>query len=141
MATDHGGGRGRAVLVVDGERPELDITTRTLRQAGYLVHPADTYEEAIALAAAYDFDLLLTDSVMPRMSGPDLAARIEEIRPGRALVYMSGNSAGLLDHDRQPEAGRLLLKPFGRQALLDAVEHAMLDAAATRATSAMDTGD
>ena len=76
-------GQGETILVVEDEPAVLELTSRILRQGGYNVLEAATFHEALSLATSHDFHLLLTDSVMPEMSGSMLAERINELRPGR----------------------------------------------------------
>jgi two-component system cell cycle sensor histidine kinase/response regulator CckA len=125
----HGHGHGETILVVDDDLPVLESTSRILRKNGYATLEAGTYEEALALAASHDFQLLLTDSVMPRMSGVALAGRITRLRPGLAILYMSGYSEGTPGSQCVigEEAARVQ-KPFDRQTLLEAV-HAVLSTA------------
>jgi PAS domain S-box-containing protein len=120
-------GTGQTILVVDDEPPVLKLTSRILRQNGYATLEAGTFEEALSLASAQDLQLLLTDSVMPRMSGPTLAERIGRLRPGLAVLYMSGYSEEALRPQRAPgDAAEYIQKPFTSQALLEKV-HAVLD--------------
>src|SRR5207244_3727809 len=77
--------------------------------------------------------LLLTDVVMPQMSGPDLARQVEEIRPGIKVVYMSGYTDDALGHHGVLDPGIILLpKPFTPDGLLKGLRQA-LDAPAPRA--------
>ena len=108
--------------MVDDEPAVLAVTARILRQNGYCTLQAATYEQALALAAAHDLQLLLTDSVMPRMSGQTLAERISEIRPGLPVVYMSGYSE--TPGQRGAGTGRIQ-KPFNSRALLEAIHAAL----------------
>jgi PAS domain S-box-containing protein len=122
-------GHGETILVVDDDPPVLEVTSRILRKNGYVTLDAGTYEEALSLVASHDFQLLLTDSVMPRMSGAALAERITGLRPGLAVLYMSGYSEGA--PGPQCAAGReaaRIQKPFDGQTLLEAV-HAVLSTA------------
>ena len=124
--------RGETVLVVDDEPAVLEATSRILRQNGYATLEAATYEEALALAASRDFQLLLTDSVMPRMSGATLAERVAGRKPGLAILYMSGQAQGMPVQQRDPgEETARIQKPFDQQTLLETV-HAALSASFSR---------
>jgi CheY-like chemotaxis protein len=101
-------GGGETILVVDDEPAVLAVTARILRQHGYRTLEAASFEEALAIAADHDFQLLLTDSVMPKMSGATLAERVTELVPGLAVLYMSGYS--------QAAPGRIAPAPTGRPA-------------------------
>ncbi len=119
-------GNGETILVVEDEPGVLEFTSRILRQEGYATLEAATFDEALTLAANHDFQLLLTDSVMPQMSGPALAERVDELRPGRPVLYMSGYSDGVLGPQRVLDPGTALIqKPFNRRTLLEKVHAAI----------------
>jgi two-component system cell cycle sensor histidine kinase/response regulator CckA len=120
-------GSGETIIVVDDERSVLTVTSRILRRNGYVTLDAVTCEEALSLAAANDFQLLLTDSVMPHMSGPVLAGRINELKPGRAVLFMSGYRGGVLDAGAGVDkAAALIQKPFNRHDLLEKVHSVLM---------------
>jgi DNA-binding NtrC family response regulator len=113
------------VLVVDDEEPVRRIAARILARHGFDVVTPESPQEALAIVAAPEgdeFDLLVTDIVMPQMSGTDLAARACESRPGLKVLFMSGypDSAGEV-----PGAAAFLPKPFDEQALLRKVREAL----------------
>ncbi len=125
-AAPRDGGKGETILVVDDEPVVLASTSRILRQHGYTTLEAATYQEALDLASTHDFRLLLTDCVMPKMSGPSLVERVTEFKPGIAVLYMSGYSppepvASPGRHGRPAS----IQKPFTSQILLRAVRNAM----------------
>jgi two-component SAPR family response regulator len=75
---------------------------------------------------------LLTDVVMPQMSGPDLARQVLELRPGTKVVYMSGYTDDALGHHGVLEADIVLLpKPFTPESLMQHLRLA-LDASPQR---------
>jgi PAS domain S-box-containing protein len=119
--------QGRArVLVVDDESVICELTRRLLARHGYDVHVATSGTEALGLLAAEGpFDLLLTDVVMPGMSGPELATAATAAHGGLRVQLMSGYAAPL-DEPGAPDAD-LLQKPFTEHTLLDRVEQ-VLDA-------------
>ncbi len=118
-------GRAR-VLVVDDESAICELTRRLLSRHGYEVHIADSGAEALAvLMAQGPFDLLLTDVVMPGMSGPELVAAATVTHPGLRVQLMSGYAAPL--HEPGTPGIDLLQKPFTEHTLLDRVEE-VLDA-------------
>ena len=120
------GGHGGTILIVDDEPAMLEVASRILRKDGYATLEAGTCEEALALASSADFQLLLTDSVMPGMSGPTLADRIAELRPGLPVLHMSGNSAGVLSQDRIRDGELAFVqKPFNAHDLLEKVSAAL----------------
>ncbi len=80
------------ILVVEDEDQVRAVAIGILERKGYRVMAASDAAEALALASAYDgpIHLLLTDVVMPHMSGPELAKRIASARPDMKLLCMSG---------------------------------------------------
>jgi PAS domain S-box-containing protein len=121
-------GNRQTILVVDDEPPVLALTSRILREHGYTTLEAGTYEEALSLASSHDLQLLLTDSVMPRMPGTVLAERVTAMKPGTRVVYMSGHSTELLKERDRSGRAQYLQKPFTPLTLLDTV-HSALQAA------------
>jgi hypothetical protein len=121
-------GDGLRVLVVEDEPAVRALTVRTLRGQGYEVIEAGDGLEGLdrCREAGGTLDLLLTDVVMPGMSGVELAARARRHTPGLAVVYVSGYAGGLLPAGaRADEEGSLLAKPFSRETLLRYVEDAL----------------
>ena len=115
-------GRGETILVVEDQPAMLKLTGRILEANGYRVLAASGPEDALRLAAEHDFHILITDLLMPEISGRDLVERIEALRPGRPVLYMSGYGEELLGSQRMiPEGAAFLQKPFTEQALLEAV--------------------
>ncbi|HET7571224.1 MAG TPA: response regulator, partial [Gaiellaceae bacterium] len=118
------------VLLVEDEAAVLRLVERVLARAGYEVRSCSSPADALAvLDGDEQFDLLVTDVVMPELSGFDLAERARELRPSLRTLFLSGYSqqaAGDL-----PVAAALLQKPFAPEELaravrgvLDAVESA-----------------
>ena len=128
-------GRGETILVVEDEPAVLAVTRRLLARNGYEVLDAPTGEEALTIIGERGCDLLLTDVVMPQMSGLDLAEHVHEHDPGLPVLFMSGYSQGVLDPQRVlDEHVALIQKPFSEESLLQKVR-CVLDAATTRARS------
>jgi two-component system, cell cycle sensor histidine kinase and response regulator CckA len=132
------GGSGRAdagprgdgagtVLVVEDEKPVLHIVKRVLERLGYTVLVADDPADAVALAegSSRPIDLLLTDVVMPGMSGPEVFERIRRSRPEVRCLFMSGYPAEeITRHDLGP-AVKFLAKPFSLDGLAGKVREAL----------------
>ncbi len=80
------------ILVVEDEEALRDVIRRSLQAAGYTVLTAADGEAAIQRSAEYegDIQLLLTDIVMPKMSGRTLVEKLRLLRPSTAVLYMSG---------------------------------------------------
>jgi two-component system, cell cycle sensor histidine kinase and response regulator CckA len=103
------------VLVVEDEDAVRKVSVRILRGAQYQVLSAAGGGEALLLCEQYqgEIHLLLTDVVMPQMSGRQLAERLRGERPGLRVLYMSGYTNGAIAHQESLESGaRLISKPF-----------------------------
>jgi two-component system, cell cycle sensor histidine kinase and response regulator CckA len=100
------------ILLVEDEPAVRAVVRRMLLGLGYGVVEADGPVAALELLAAEAaaVDILLTDVVMPAMSGPDLAVQVRRAQPGVGVLYMSGFN------DRQVD-GPLLRKPFSVEEL------------------------
>ena len=107
------------ILLVEDEEALRGLTRSLLEASGYTVLEAGLPEAATVIALQYGgpIHLLLTDMVMPGMTGRDLATKLVPIRPEMKTVYMSGYTgfthAGLADSEVA-----LLAKPFTRETLL-----------------------
>jgi len=113
------------ILLVEDQASVRNVTRRVLERCGYRVLVAEGPRQALALAADFDdsIDLLLTDVVMPEMSGPKLAAEMTAARPGLPVLYMSGYSDDALSHRGILDDGVALVeKPFDAATLQAAVE-------------------
>jgi two-component system, cell cycle sensor histidine kinase and response regulator CckA len=125
-------------LLVEDDPSVRHITARILRRHGYVVVEASRPSEARAISEAGDhIDLLLTDLVMPEMTGVKLVDELTLARPGIKVLYMTGYAGAALSQAQSelldPEE-RVIQKPFTSDALLDRVRAAMLESSgATRA--------
>jgi PAS domain S-box-containing protein len=123
---------GRTVLLVEDEENVRRVAARCLERAGYRVLAVGDGEDALRLAAATpQIDLLLTDVVMPGMSGPRLADHLRAARPELPVLFMSGFSRDLPE-SLQPAPGSLLQKPFTPEMLAARVAETLAAAAARR---------
>jgi two-component system, cell cycle sensor histidine kinase and response regulator CckA len=115
------------ILVVEDEDAVRDLARRVLQHSGYTVFEARNGKEALALAAEHrgTIDLLLTDVVMPGMSGPDLAAEMVRQRPSVKVLYISGYTAETLAAHGDLNAANLLPKPFTGDALTRRIREAL----------------
>jgi two-component system, cell cycle sensor histidine kinase and response regulator CckA len=112
--------RGETILIVEDEDSVRSLTARTLRRIGYDVLEANNGAEALRLSERRQepIHLLLTDVVMPRMSGREVAERLALMRPDMAVLFMSGYTADVIARHGILEEGRLFLeKPFTPTAL------------------------
>jgi PAS domain S-box-containing protein len=108
------------VLVVEDEAVVREMATEILRENGYHVLEAQHANAALDLAAQYDEEihLMLTDVVMPQMSGRDLADQLKPLRPEMKVLYMSGYTDDAIVHHGVLEEGTAFIsKPFRIDAL------------------------
>jgi CheY-like chemotaxis protein len=120
---------GGTLLLVEDDEGVRRLASRVLGEAGYEVLSAGTPEEALRLVAGEEhaLDLMVTDLVLPGMSGFDLADRVLEMRPDLSVLYTSGYAdADLRAEGRLLERGRFLEKPFTPEELVAAVGQAIL---------------
>ncbi|MDZ7632260.1 MAG: response regulator [Gemmatimonadaceae bacterium] len=120
-------GVGRILLAEDDAAVRAS-TERILAQAGYRVVAAADGPSALhqLRAASESFDLLLTDVVMPGMSGTELARRVKELQPDIALLYVSGYADDPALHASVASSGVVCIaKPFTIHTLLDAARDAI----------------
>ncbi|GID30738.1 hybrid sensor histidine kinase/response regulator [Paractinoplanes brasiliensis] len=119
-------GDGRTVLVVEHEPALARAATRILTVAGYQVLTAATGPEALVVADDRTVDALITDVVMPDMTGPRLAELLHERAPDLPVIFMSGYSRGLLDAAGLLDASAPFVeKPFTAHTLLHTVHEAL----------------
>jgi two-component system cell cycle sensor histidine kinase/response regulator CckA len=121
----------QTILLVEDEDTVRRFVRRALETSGYQVLDAATPEDALAVAGTNEpIALLLTDVVMPRMSGPELAHRLRNARPDLPVLYMSGYPSSLvLPGGAMPASVRLLSKPFTTTQLIECVREALGDRA------------
>jgi PAS domain S-box-containing protein len=121
------------VLLAEDEPSVRLLAARVLRAQGYTVVEAANGDAALDLVRAWEgppFDLLLTDVVMPRMSGRLLAERIQALYPASAVLFISGYTDNAIVHHGQLDPGIVFLqKPFSAAALTRKVRQ-VLDARA-----------
>ena len=118
------------VLLVEDEAAVRDITARHIRELGYSVLEAANGHEALAIAQRHEGEihLLLTDVVMPQVSGPDLADQLLAVHPTLAVLFMSGYSQSSVSHHNiRGQKADFLDKPFTRASLAHAIRTALGD--------------
>jgi len=128
-----GAARGsETILVVEDENAVLTLSRRALEAQGYLVLSASDGASAIRVVERHGgmIHLLLTDLVMPGLSGRELAERLAARRPGLRVLYMSGYPGdAVVQHGTLPAGTAFLQKPFSPDGLARKVRD-VLDAPA-----------
>ncbi|HUS08721.1 MAG TPA: ATP-binding protein, partial [Bryobacteraceae bacterium] len=116
------------ILLIEDEGAVRQLVQVLLTDAGYTVVALEDAGHALRLPKAEmaGVDLLVTDMVMPGMSGPDVASQLVQLRPGLKVLYVSGYTDHPLINDESLAGGRLWLqKPFTREELLAKVRVAL----------------
>ncbi len=116
------------ILLAEDENDVREVAREFLELGGYTVIEASNGAEALRLVAAHKgkIDLLVTDMVMPGMTGPELAGRLQEGRANLGVIYMSGYSEqAAVEAAQSQNLARLLTKPFSRIAFLRMVREVL----------------
>jgi PAS domain S-box-containing protein len=116
------------VLVVDDDAAIRNVTHRVLTSAGYRVVTAENGQQALSVLSdpLTHADLVLTDVVMPGMTGEAFAAQIRAMRPGIPVLFMSGYERQGIGAEGWPDPEtHVISKPFSRGALLARVTQAL----------------
>ena len=119
---------GATILIVDDNETIREMAVDLLQSSGYRVLVAETPLEAqqMANSPGVSIDLLVTDVVMPEMSGPDLYERLAGRYPALPVLYISGYTFDVKVHKRSQQKGvGFLPKPFTSEQFLDGVEKAV----------------
>jgi two-component system, cell cycle sensor histidine kinase and response regulator CckA len=124
-------GRPRRVLVVEDEEALRNLICRLLREGGFEAVPASggAVAKQILATAGESIDLVLTDVVMPEMSGKELSMHVREQFPELVVIFMSGYAEDVIA-EHGSLGGVLLNKPFTRTRLIEAIREGMDGAAA-----------
>ena len=119
---------GGTVLIVEDDEAVRRSTAAMLDALGFAVLVARGWREALALAGpeGESIDLLLTDVVMPEVSGKELGERMRALRPGLPVLYMSGYTANVIAHHGIVEEGvHFIQKPFTMDDLARGIQRAL----------------
>ena len=120
--------QGTTILLVEDDETMRTLTRQLLEEHGYTVIEADDGKSALEWVQSHPgpIDLLLTDVVMRRMSGPELVERLSASHPDLKVVFMSGYTGELIAERQVLKRGITLLeKPFTRTALLNTIHAAL----------------
>jgi two-component system cell cycle response regulator CpdR len=120
------------ILLAEDEDAMRAYLERALTNAGYAVSAVDRGTDAVPLLETGEFDLLLSDIVMPEMDGIELAQRCAEISPHTKVMFITGFAAVSLRASREQPAAKVLSKPFHLRDLVLEVERVFEEADAAR---------
>ena len=110
------------ILLAEDEEAMRTYLARALTNAGYRVEAVDRGTDAVPLLESENFDLLLSDIVMPEMDGIELAHRCAEISPRTKVMFITGFAAVSLRASREQPTAKVLSKPFHLRDLVLEVE-------------------
>ncbi|HKW65014.1 MAG TPA: PAS domain S-box protein [Candidatus Acidoferrum sp.] len=122
------GGGGETILLVEDEPAVRELARTVLSEQGYKVIEAQNSEDAVRLAGRHrsEIHLLLTDVIMPGMSGRDLAKHLTALHPYLRVLYMSGYTNNVIGENGALEEGlSFLQKPFTPRALTQRVRETL----------------
>ena len=118
----------RRILLVDDEQAFLEAQSEILRRLGYYVAPSRNAMRALELfdENPHEFDLVITDEIMPGMAGSEMCRRIREVRPGIPIIIVTAGLEFPRTLGKAALCGvrQVLLKPVMKQELCRAIERA-----------------
>ncbi len=125
------------ILLVEDEDTVRELASRALRKKGYSVLEAGNGAEALELSERFNdkIDLVVTDVVMPRMSGRELVERLSMLRPETKVIFMTGYTDDAILHHGVLDSGiELIQKPFKPAVLLNKIREVLSGDPAALAT-------
>jgi len=116
-------GDGQRILVVDDDAVVLRFVGMTLSRQGYAVHQANSGDEGLDYFTNHGHGLamVLTDVIMPGMSGPQMIERILALDPALPVTFMTGTASDARLPHMDKKTYKLIHKPFTPQKLLDTI--------------------
>ena len=110
------------ILLAEDDTSMREYLQRALQRVGYEVSAVGCGTEAMPLLESEQFDLLLTDIVMPEMDGIELARRASELDPDIKIMFITGFAAVALNSDSEaPKNAKVLAKPVHLRELVSEV--------------------
>ncbi|MBN1833630.1 MAG: PAS domain S-box protein [Deltaproteobacteria bacterium] len=116
------------VLIVEDDSSVRKLLRNTLKEKGYKILEAENGENALRVSQTHDgsIDLILTDVVMPKMNGTELAKWMEKIYPHVKVIFMSGyTDDAIVKHGILPQGQQYIQKPFTPNSLVMKVREAL----------------
>jgi len=118
------GHAAKAILVVEDDSQVRRFVARVLRAEGYVVLEASCGREGLETFTSHGekrIAVIITDVLLPNMSGPEMIDRILTLAPAVGVVFMTGDMAGASLWDGLHSRSILLRKPFTRAAVIEAI--------------------
>ncbi len=121
--------RMKCILVVDDELSILELIRLTLEREGFRVIPKTSGDKALKSFCndPEKFDLLITDMIMPGMTGYKLAFAVRAIRPDIPVIASTGFSSEAEIMSGELEINSILMKPFDKTVLTETVQKTLND--------------
>lgn len=116
------------ILLAEDDEAMRTYLARALQNAGYSVDAVDRGTAALPLLHVEQYDLLLSDIVMPEMDGIELAQRCSELSPNTRVMFITGFAAVALRASREEPRAKMLSKPFHLKDLVLEVDRIFEDA-------------
>ena len=110
------------ILIAEDDAAIRVLLTEALTDRGALVETAADGAEALAAFKAAEFDLLVTDLIMPSLGGVELAAEVLALKPGTHVLYMTGHASEEAINELHATGARVLCKPFSIRTFLASIE-------------------
>ena len=120
------------ILLAEDDDAMRVYLERALVNAGYKVDSVDRGTAAVPLLVESDYDLLLSDIVMPEMDGIELAQKCNEVSPHTKVMFITGFAAVPLKASREQPHAKVLSKPFHLRDLVLEVERVLDDCVSAR---------
>ena len=120
------------ILLAEDDEAMRVYLERALTNAGYGVDSVDRGTAALPLLEDGDYDLLLSDIVMPEMDGIELAQRCNEVSPHTKVMFITGFAAVTLKASREQPHAKVLSKPFHLRDLVLEVERVLEEKVSAR---------
>jgi two-component system cell cycle response regulator CpdR len=117
------------ILLAEDDEAMRTYLARALGRAGYEVDAVDRGTDALPLLEDQDYDLLLSDIVMPEMDGIELAQRCAEMSPHTRVMFITGFAAVTLKASREAPRAKMLSKPFHLKDLVLEIERTFAEPA------------
>ncbi|WAT18036.1 response regulator [Aurantiacibacter sp. MUD11] len=125
---------GGTILLVEDEDMVRAVAERALARQGYTIVTASDGDEGLEIVKSgeHQFDLVVTDVVMPSMDGPAMAREIRKLAPSLPVLFMSGYAESQLRDEIDIEAMHFIAKPFSVRQIADKVAEVLVGAGKRR---------